>query len=156
MGDVKLRWKKKGGVLRATADRFQAKIEVVDDQTRLSWKWDNGEWRHEDLASLEEAQAHADIAARVGSEVLTETVARLAQRREEAARWEALSPTTKALIQGYNIWRRASESERDYLRARRPDVAEVFERIDKERADASTEKCRQAVAEGSHALTNSQ
>lgn len=123
-----MKWKRKGGCLRAEAHGVVFKIE----ETTLSFRKPEGGWEKcQENSSVENAKERAEKIADLFRQVAEVDAKALAFRREAAAKLSERTPQEKAIFGLWQIWLRFSNMERFAARRLRPDLKEVFDLFDK-------------------------
>lgn len=123
-----MKWKKKGGALRAEAHGALFKIE----ETTLSVRNPAGNWEKcEPNANVENAKQRAENIAELYRQVAEIDAKQLAHRREVAAKLAERTPQEKAVHGLWTMWMRFSNMERFAARRLRPDLKNIFDLFDK-------------------------
>ena len=129
-----MKWKRKGGCLRAQDAEFQARIEGPGDEGTvfLSFKGADGSWwEPRAMPNIEAARRCAEELREVFANVTTRNAELLAKRREFAAKEAALSPDEKAIRNLWRIYQSWSPFERATARRVRPDMTGILDTFDK-------------------------
>lgn len=123
-----MKWKRKGGCLRAEAHGVVFKIE----ETTLSFRNPDGGWEKcAENSEVEGAKERAENIADLYRQIAEHDAQQLAFRRETAAKLSERTPQQKAVFGLWQIWLRFSNVERFAARRLRPDLKGVFDTFDK-------------------------
>lgn len=123
-----MKWKKKGGCLRAEDAGVVFKIE----ETTLSLRNPSGGWETcEENASVEGAKERAEKLADIYRQLAEIDAKQLEARRARAAKLAARSPEEKAVENLFEMWQRFSNMERFAARKLKPSMCYLFDIFDK-------------------------
>lgn len=124
-----MKWKKKGGALRAESSGTLFKIEG----TTLSVREPSGNWEKcSPNIDVEGAKERAKILADLYRQLAEHDAAQLTLRRQEAQRLASMDPNEKALLGLWEMWQRFSNMERFAARKLKPNMCYIFDIFDKE------------------------
>lgn len=123
-----MKWKKKGGALRAEAHGVLFKIE----ETTLSLRNPSGNWEKcEPNANVENAKQRAEKIADLYGQVAEIDAKALAYRRQQAQKLASMPPEEKAIRDLFRIWQGFSNMERFAARKLKPGMCYIFDEFDK-------------------------
>lgn len=129
-----MKWKRKGGCLRAQEGAFQVKIEGPgeDGTVFLSFKGSDGAWYEpRAMQSVDAAKLCAEDLREAYVNVTTHNAELVARRRAMAAEDAAADPQEKSIRKLFDLWRGFGPFERAQARRLRPDLADVFDAYDR-------------------------
>jgi hypothetical protein len=123
-----MKWKRKGGCLRAEEHGVVFKIE----ETTLSFRNPDGGWEKcAENSEVEGAKERAETIADLYRQIAEHDAAQLTLRRQAAQRLADMTPQQKSVRTLWEIWQRFSNMERFAARKLRPDLGYVFDVFDK-------------------------
>jgi hypothetical protein len=123
-----MKWKKKGGALRAEAHGVLFKIE----ENTLSLRNPAGGWEKcEPNANIENAKQRAENIAELYGKVAEIDAKELAYRRQQAQKLAVMPPEEKAIRNLFQVWQRFSNMERFAARKLKPGLCYIFDEFDK-------------------------